>query len=112
MTTDHSHILPTSDQNIYQFSQTSRNKKQRNQGENTSPFPRYRLRHQKPATIPALPGSGSRSSKGSNDMTFNSDPSTFLDQEKEALWYLGGHRIINALGERIEGAFRLHEFVN
>ncbi len=44
-------------------------------------------------------------------MTFNSDPSTFLDQEKEALWYLGGQRIINALGERIEGAFRLTEFV-
>jgi len=44
-------------------------------------------------------------------MTFNSDPSTFLDQEKEALWYLGGQRIINALGERIEGAFSLTEFV-
>ena len=44
-------------------------------------------------------------------MTFNSDPSTFLDKEQEALWYLGGQRIINALGERIEGAFRLTEFV-
>jgi len=44
-------------------------------------------------------------------MTLNSDPSTFLDQEKEALWYFGGQRIINALGERIEGAFRLTEFV-
>ena len=44
-------------------------------------------------------------------MTLNSDPSTFLDKEKEALWYLGGQRIINALGERIEGAFRLTEFV-
>ncbi len=42
-------------------------------------------------------------------MTFNSDPSTFL--EKEALWYLGGQRIINALGERMKGAFRLTEFV-
>ncbi len=44
-------------------------------------------------------------------MTFNSDPSTFLDKEQEALWYLGGQRIINALGEGIEGAFRLTEFV-
>jgi hypothetical protein len=44
-------------------------------------------------------------------MTFNTDPSTVLDQEKEALWYLGGQRIIHALGERIEGAFRLTEFV-
>src|SRR5260370_32884169 len=76
-----------------------------------SPFPRYRLRHQKPATIPALPGSGSRSSKGSNDMTLNRDPSTFLDQEKEALGDLGRQRIINALGERIEGAFRPTEFL-
>jgi mannose-6-phosphate isomerase-like protein (cupin superfamily) len=44
-------------------------------------------------------------------MTFNSDPSTFLDQEQEALWYLGGQRIINALGERNEGASHLTEFV-
>ena len=44
-------------------------------------------------------------------MTLNSDPSTFLDKEKEALWYLGGQRIINALGERIERAFHLTEFV-
>jgi mannose-6-phosphate isomerase-like protein (cupin superfamily) len=44
-------------------------------------------------------------------MTFNSDTSTFLDKEQEALWYLGGQRIINALGERIEVAFRLTEFV-
>jgi mannose-6-phosphate isomerase-like protein (cupin superfamily) len=44
-------------------------------------------------------------------MTVNSDPSTFPDKEKEALWYLGGQRIINALGERIEGAFRLTEIV-
>src|SRR2546425_142921 len=35
MTTDHSHMLPPSDQNSCQFSQTSRNEKQRNQGENT-----------------------------------------------------------------------------
>lgn len=27
------------------------------------------------------------------------------------MWYLGGQRIINALGERIEGTFRLTEFV-
>jgi mannose-6-phosphate isomerase-like protein (cupin superfamily) len=44
-------------------------------------------------------------------MTFNRDPATFLDKEQEALWYLGGQRIINALGERIKGAFRLTEFV-
>jgi mannose-6-phosphate isomerase-like protein (cupin superfamily) len=44
-------------------------------------------------------------------MTLHSDPSTFLDKEKEALWYLGGQRIIKALGERTEGAFRLAEFV-
>ncbi len=44
-------------------------------------------------------------------MTFNSDPSTVLDQEQEALWYLGGQRIINALSKRIEGAFRFSEFV-
>src|SRR5260370_10412848 len=105
MTRDHSHILPTSDQNSYQFSQTSRNKKQRNQGENTSPFPRYRLRHQKPATIPALPGSGSRSSKGSNGMTFNSDPSTFLDQEKEAFCYHSRPLIINPLHNPITERF-------
>jgi mannose-6-phosphate isomerase-like protein (cupin superfamily) len=50
-------------------------------------------------------------SKGRNDMTVNSDPSIFMDNEQEALWYLGGQRIINALGERIGGAFRLTEFV-
>ena len=44
-------------------------------------------------------------------MTFNSDPSSFLDKEQEALWYLGGQRIINALGERFERAVRLTEFV-
>lgn len=44
-------------------------------------------------------------------MTFNNNPSTFLDQEQEALWYLGGQRITNALGERIKGAFRLTEFL-
>jgi quercetin dioxygenase-like cupin family protein len=44
-------------------------------------------------------------------MTFYSDPSTFLDKEQEALWYLGGQRIINALGERFERAVRLTEFV-
>lgn len=44
-------------------------------------------------------------------MTFNSDPSTFLDKEQETLWYLGGQRIINALGERFEGTVRLTEFV-
>jgi len=62
-----------------------------------------------------VPGSekrpGFRPSKGNNDMTVNSNPSTFLDKEQEALWYLGGQRIINALGERIEVAFRLTEFV-
>jgi mannose-6-phosphate isomerase-like protein (cupin superfamily) len=44
-------------------------------------------------------------------MTLTNDSSTFLDNEQEALWYLGGQRIINALGERIDGAFRLTEFV-
>ena len=38
-------------------------------------------------------------------MTINDDPSTFVDKEKEALWYLGGQRIIKALGEQIKGAF-------
>ncbi len=44
-------------------------------------------------------------------MTVNSERATFLDQEQEALWYLGGQRIINALGERSEGAFPLTEIV-
>ena len=43
-------------------------------------------------------------------MTFNNDRSTFVDKEQEALWYLGGQRIINALGERFDRAFRLTEF--
>ena len=45
-------------------------------------------------------------------MTFNSNPSTFVDNnEQEALWYFGGQRSINALGERIGRAFHLTEFV-
>jgi mannose-6-phosphate isomerase-like protein (cupin superfamily) len=44
-------------------------------------------------------------------MTVNSDPATFLDKEQEALWYLGGQRIINTPGERFEGALRLTEIV-
>jgi mannose-6-phosphate isomerase-like protein (cupin superfamily) len=44
-------------------------------------------------------------------MTFNSNSSTFQDKEQEALWYLGGQRIIHALGERIKRGLRLTEFV-
>lgn len=44
-------------------------------------------------------------------MALNSNPSSFLDQEQEALWYLGGQRIIKALGERIRGTICLTEFV-
>ena len=47
-------------------------------------------------------------------MQHNSEPAprpTRLANEQEALWYLGGQRIINALGERIAGAFHLTELV-
>lgn len=40
-------------------------------------------------------------------MTGHSD---HTGDEQEALWYLGGLRIITALGERIGGALRLTEF--
>lgn len=43
-------------------------------------------------------------------MTYSSDSATFLDQEQEALWYLGGQRIINALREWSKGMLRLTEF--
>ena len=39
-------------------------------------------------------------------MTVHSDPA---DAEQEALWYLGGQRIIMALGERIVGASQITE---
>jgi mannose-6-phosphate isomerase-like protein (cupin superfamily) len=41
-------------------------------------------------------------------MTIHSDPA---DAEQEALWYLGGQRIIMALGERIVGVLHLTELV-
>lgn len=44
-------------------------------------------------------------------MTYNCDSAMLLDQEQEALWYLGGQRIINGLGERRKGTFRLIEFL-
>jgi mannose-6-phosphate isomerase-like protein (cupin superfamily) len=44
-------------------------------------------------------------------MTVNNGPSTVLDKEQEALWYLSGQRIIKALGERIEKPFLLTEFI-
>jgi mannose-6-phosphate isomerase-like protein (cupin superfamily) len=49
--------------------------------------------------------------KGRTDMTADGEPTGF-EFEQEALWYLGGLRIINALRERIGEALRLTEFVS
>lgn len=44
-------------------------------------------------------------------MTLNNDSSTVVDKEREAFWYLGCQRIIDALGERIGNRFLLTEYI-
>jgi hypothetical protein len=44
-------------------------------------------------------------------VTFARNLSPHIYQEQEALWYLGGQRIIRALGERIPGGIRVTEFL-
>lgn len=49
--------------------------------------------------------------EGGQAMQRNNKPSPRLTNEQEALWYLGGQRIISALGDQLAGAFHLTELV-